>query len=139
MKLVSRSTAAAPYHQPGTAAATASDLAGSPLVLEEPEAARRELLLAELQAALSALGLQSIRARRHRLVLRYNDPLRHLPSGPVSPTLHIFGPDRTHVATTDGTGYQLDDGREFPVTEPAAAAAAICQSCAPPGQPAQAR
>jgi hypothetical protein len=108
-------------------------------ILDEAEASQRALLLAELQAALSALGVQSISARRQRLVLRYNDPAPLPPSGPTNPALHIFGPDSTSVVTTDCAMYRLDDGRELPASDPAAAAAAICRSCASPGQPAQAR
>jgi hypothetical protein len=103
-------------------------------VLEESEAARRTFVLCELQAALAALGVQSVRAGRHRLVLRYNDPPPLLPSGPTDPTLHIFGPARALVATTEGTVYRLDDGQEFPVVDPAAAAAAIRRAQAASGQ-----
>lgn len=103
-------------------------------ILDEAEAARRILLLAELQAALSALGVQSVRAGRHRLVLRYNNPPPLLPSGPTDPTLHIFGPANTLIATTDGTIYRLDDGQESPASDPAAAAAAICRTPAAPRQ-----
>jgi hypothetical protein len=101
-------------------------------VLDNDEAARRTLLLSELQAALAALGVQSIRARRHRLVLRYNDPPPLMPSGPTDPTLHVFTPAGTRVATTDGTAYRLDDGQELPAADPTAAAAAICSAQAPP-------
>jgi hypothetical protein len=94
-------------------------------ILEESEAARRTFVLCELQAALAALGVQSVRAARHRLVLRYNDPPPLLPSGPTDPTLHIFSPAGTLVATTDGTVYRLDDGQEFPASDPGTAAATI--------------
>jgi hypothetical protein len=97
-------------------------------VLDEADADRQALTLSELQAALSALGVRSIRARYHRLVLRYNDPPPLPPSGPTSPLLHVFGPDRTRVATTDGTVYRLDDGQELPAADPAAAAATIRRS-----------
>jgi hypothetical protein len=102
-------------------------------VLDEPEADRQALMLAELQAALTALDVNTVLARRHRLVLRYSDPPPLAPSGPTSPTLHIFAPDGTRTATADGSVYQLDDGRTFPISDPATAAAAIC------GPPARAR
>jgi hypothetical protein len=103
-------------------------------VLEECEATRRVLLLSELQAALAAFGVQSIRASRHRLVLRYSDPPPLMRSGPTDPTLHVFTPAGTRVATTDGTVYRLDDGQEYPAADPAAAAAAICRTHATPRQ-----
>jgi hypothetical protein len=108
---------------PATAAGACLD---SP-VLDEPEADRRALMLAELQAALTTFDVSTVLARRHRLVLRYSDPPPLAPSGPTSPTLHIFAPDGTRTATTDGSVYQLEDGRTFPVGNPAAAAAAICR------------
>lgn len=108
-------------------------------ILDEDEVQRRKMLLAELQAALMALGIQGVLASHRQLVLRYNDPPPLAPSGPTSPTLHLFGPDGARVATTDGTAYQVDDGRTFPISDPAAAAADICRSQALPGQPAQAR
>jgi hypothetical protein len=119
-------------------ARTAQIPPGAP-VLDETDAYLQACALSELQSALSALGVQSVRARRHRLVLRYNDPPPLLPSGPTSPTLHIFGPDRTHIATTDGTAYRLDDGRELPASDPASAAAFICSGHGSPSQRAQVR
>ncbi len=82
------------------------------------------LLLADLQAALAALGVRSVLARNHRLVLQYNvSPYR--PSGLTDPTLHIFCPDGTGIASTDGTTYRLDIGQEYPASDPAAAASVI--------------
>ena len=101
-------------------------------VLDGTEADRRAIVLVELQSALDGLGIRCVLARRHRLVLRYNDPPPLAPSGPVSPTLHIFAPGRTFTASTDGTVYWLDDDRRFPVGNPAAAAAAIRSTVAPP-------
>ena len=95
------------------------------LVLDETEADRRALLLTELQSALDSLGVRCVLARRHRLVLRYNDPPPLEPSGPTTPTLHIFTPGRTRMAGTDGTVYRFDDGRQFPAADPAAAATTI--------------
>lgn len=105
-------------------------------VLDEPEADRQALMLAELQAALTALDVNTVLARRHRLVLRYSDPPPLAPSGPTSPSLHIFAPDGTRTAIADGSVYQLDDGRTFPIGDPATAAAAICRPQPGPGQPA---
>lgn len=96
-------------------------------ILDEPEAARRKLLLAELQIALAQSGVQCVLAGNHRLVLRYNQvPLD--PSGLTNPTLHILAQGWTRTATTDGTIYRLDTGEEFPASSPAAAAARICSS-----------
>ena len=93
-------------------------------ILDEPEAQRRSLLLTELQDVLSALGVRSVRARRQRLVLRYNEsPLA--PSGPTGPTLHVFGPSGARIVSTDCNSYRLDDGQEFPVSDPATVAAVI--------------
>lgn len=100
-------------------------------VLDETEADRRAIVLAELQSALNGLGVRCVLARRHRLVLRYNDPPPLAPSGPTSPTLHIFAPGRTRTASTDGTVYRLDDDRQFPAASPAAAAAAIRSAAGP--------
>ncbi len=60
----------------------------------------------------------------HRLVLQYNrSPCE--PSGLTNPHLHIFGPDGTDIATTDGTTFSLASGPEYPTAEPAAAVNAI--------------
>jgi len=103
------------------------------LILATAEVTRRMLLLAELQDALTALGVRSVLARNHRLVLRYN----RVPSGPsgmTDPQLHVFTPDGTCVATTDGTTYRLASGRQCPAADPAAAATFIRhgQHAAPP-------
>jgi len=94
------------------------------LILDEAEVARRKLLLAELQAALTGAGLQCTLTCRHRLVLRYSDEPPHAPSGPTDPALHVFGriPD---VITTNGTCYRLRNGQEFPISDHSALAAAI--------------
>jgi hypothetical protein len=100
-------------------------------ILEQSEAARRKLQLSELQATLAALGIDSIRAARHRLVLRYSDPPPLLQSGPTDPTLHVFGQAGTRIISTDGTVYRLDNGREYPAGDPAAAATAISRDLRP--------
>ncbi len=96
----------------------------SPPVLDRAEAERRMHLLAELQDALTDLGVRSVLARHHRLVLQYN----RVPSGPsglTDPELHILAPAGTDIATTDGTTYRLASGQQYPVADPAAAAALI--------------
>ena len=96
----------------------------SPPILARAEAERMMLMLAELQAALAALGVRSVLARNHRLVLQYN----RVPSGPsgmTDPQLHIFAPGGTDIATTDGSTYHLASGQEYPAADPAAAAALI--------------
>jgi len=96
----------------------------SPPILAESDAARRMLLLAELQAALATLGVRCVLARNHRLVLQYSrSPCA--PSGLTDPKLHIFGPDGSDIAVTDGITFSLVSGRQFPASDPAEAAAAI--------------
>jgi hypothetical protein len=107
-------------------------------VLEDAEAERRRLLLARLQSVFLELGIECMLARNHKLVLRYSDGAAG-PNGLTDPALWVFLPSGTVTITTDGADYQLDDSREFPVADTSAAAAAICQSCASRGQPAQAR
>jgi hypothetical protein len=94
-----------------------------PVILDDDEVAKRKMLLAELQAVLAESGLRCVLAGRQRLVLSYSREGPHLPSGPVSPVLHIFAPPE--VVTTDGACYRLQDGREFPLSDRAAVAAAI--------------
>lgn len=95
-----------------------------PQVLAKDEASRRVLLLAELQAAFTALGVRCVLARKHRLVLRYNQgPCG--PSGPVNPELHVFAGDGTDIATTNGATYSLASGGQYPADDPAATAAVV--------------
>jgi hypothetical protein len=96
-------------------------------ILDDAEADSRMMLLAQLQATLTGLGVRCVLARRHRLVLRYDDPPPLAPSGPISPTLHVFAPDGTRVVTTDGAVYRLDSGQEFPASAPDKAAACISE------------
>jgi len=100
---------------------------GRPPILADAEVALRMLLLAELQAALVELGFHSVLARNQRLVLQYNQrPCE--PSGLTDPDLHIFTPDGTGIATTDGATYALPGGRNCPVSDPGAAAAILVRS-----------
>jgi hypothetical protein len=70
-------------------------------------------LLRELKAELSALGIESVLARNHRLVLRYNaGPLD--PSGLTDPQLHIFTAAGKQVATTDGAVFPAGQGSGVP-------------------------
>lgn len=97
-----------------------------PPILAESEVARRMALLTELQAALARLEIHCVLARNHRLVLQYNrNPCA--PSGLTDPKLHIFGPDGTDIATTDGTTYRLASGPVYPASDVAAAAATVAQ------------
>ena len=94
------------------------------LILADADVARRMILLAVLQDALAALGVRSILARNHRLVLQYS----RVPSGPsgqTDPQLHIFAPDGTDIATTDGSTYNLASGEKCPAGDPASAATLI--------------
>jgi len=108
---------------PNTQAAPPS---ANPPILADGEVARRTHQLTELQDALAALGVRSVLARNHRLVLRYN----RVPSGPsgmTDPELRILAPAGTHIATTDGTTYRLASSQEYPAGDPAAVAALIRQ------------
>jgi hypothetical protein len=93
-------------------------------VLTDADAASRRLLLAELQAALNAIGVRSILAGNHRLVLR-NEHDHYEPSGPTDPQLHVLTAAGTRVATTEGTRYTLTSGPSYPASDPAAAATRI--------------
>jgi hypothetical protein len=95
-------------------------------VLSEPEASRRVLQLSELQASLTALGVRSVLARNHRLVLRYNSE-SYEPSGLTDPKLHVFIAGDTLVATTDGTTYTMADFGQYSASDPAAAAAVLAR------------
>jgi hypothetical protein len=89
-----------------------SEVASAAPILDDAEVASRKLLLAELQAALAAVGVQCILAGRQRLVLRYSEEPPYSPSGPVDPALHVFG-RRADLITTNGACFRLRSGREF--------------------------
>jgi len=93
-------------------------------ILTGPEATRRLMLLSDLQTALARLGIRSVLARTHRLVLR-PPAAPCAPSGQVNPRLHIFTPAGTTIATSDGTAYHLPSGHDCPAANPAAAATLI--------------
>lgn len=95
-------------------------------ILSDAEVSQRMMLLAELQAALAGLGVHSVLARHHRLVLQYGrSPCE--PSGMTDPTLHIFASDGTDIATTDGKTYSLTSGANGATSDPKAAAAEIAR------------
>jgi len=86
-------------------------------ILTGPDAARRLLLLSDLQTALAGLGIRSVLARTHRIVLR--PPAAQCdPSGQVNPRLHIFTPAGTAIATTDGTAYHPRQRPRLPRSRP---------------------
>jgi hypothetical protein len=94
------------------------------LILTQAEVAGRMLLLAELQVALAALGVQSVLARNHRLVLRSSrGPCA--PSGLTNPHLHIVTPDGSNIATTDGSTYSFASGQVCPANDPEAVATIV--------------
>lgn len=95
--------------------------AAAPPILPDAEVARRVALLAELQAALDALGVQAVLVRNRRIVLRAAGSGRE-PCGPTDPQLHIFLRDGTEIATTDGALYEFSTGPTHPVSDPQAAA-----------------
>ena len=94
-------------------------------ILADDQVARRMRLLRDLQAALARMGVHSVLARNHRLVLRWYSAGPFGPSGPTDPELHVFTPSGTAVATTDGTAYRLASGFNYPAADPAAAAAMV--------------
>jgi len=93
-------------------------------VLGQSEVTSRVTLLAELQAALAALGIQSVLVRKRRLVLRSAGTGLE-PSGPTNPQLHVFAPGGTEIATTDAARYEFTTGSAFPAADPQAAAAGL--------------
>lgn len=93
-------------------------------VLAESEVTRRVMLLAELQAALDALGIQAVLVRNRRLVLRAAGSGLE-PSGPTDPQLHIFADDGTEIASIDGARYEFSAGPSCPADDPQAAAASL--------------
>jgi hypothetical protein len=98
-------------------------------ILGEAEVERRVLLLARLQAALAERGVQAVAGRHQRLALGVATGNG---SGPTDPRLYIYAPDGVTVrASTDGIVYRLDGGEQYPVTDRALAAAAICGHHAP--------
>jgi hypothetical protein len=111
--------------QPAPATMPGSEAAPPEPVLPGPEAERRTLLLGELQAALAKRGVRAVVARHHRLALN-SAGQDYSPSGLTDPCLHIFAPDATRKAITDTAVYRLDNGDQYPVSDPARAAAAIC-------------
>ena len=104
------------------------------LVLSQDEAARRLLLLADLQTCLANLGVRCVLARNHRLVLRWHSSGSFGPSGLTDPQLHIFTPAGAAVATTDGSTFCLATGQRYHADDPVAAAADIldCAALAAP-------
>jgi hypothetical protein len=94
-------------------------------ILSESEVNRRILLLGMLKDALTDQGVQAVIARHHRLVLSSAEQT-WAPRQLTDPSLHIFTEDGTRKASTDRAVYRLDDGAEYSVSDPAAAAAAIC-------------
>jgi hypothetical protein len=100
-------------------------------ILTGPDAARRLLLLSDLQTALAGHDIRSVLARTHRIVLR--PPTAPCgPSGQVNPRLHILTPAGTAIVTTDGTAYHLASGQDCPAADPAAAATLIRDQTAAP-------
>lgn len=110
-----------------TSHATATATTQTTDVLDQDDATRQSLLLAELQAALTARGTRSVLARRHRLVLRSGDN-PYEPSGPTRPELHIFTAHGTLVTTTDGQDYHLPGSQPYPASDPHATALALTSS-----------
>jgi hypothetical protein len=92
------------------------------LILSDAEACRRLALLGELRGALAGLGVRSVVARRHRLVLRYNTAPCE-PSGLTDPRLHVLAGSRPCVVSTDGTTFTAEGVTCAAGDVPAAAAA----------------
>lgn len=93
-------------------------------VLSGTEATRRVALLAELKAALDALGVQAVLARNRRLVLR-GDGSPLTASGPTDPQLYVFLGDDAEIVTTDGNRYEFTTALPCPIGDPQAAAASL--------------
>jgi hypothetical protein len=99
-------------------------------ILDDAEAARRLLLLAQLKTALADLGFQCTLARKHHLVLRYADGVAG-PNGLTDPQLYVFTEPAPAKVTTDGVVYQVSDSQKFPAANPTAAAAVISRALDP--------
>jgi hypothetical protein len=82
-------------------------------------------LLRDLQSALADLGVRSVLARNHRLVLRWPGVGSFGSSGLTDPELHVFASSGSAVAITDGTDDRLASGLNCPAADPAAAAAMV--------------
>lgn len=98
--------------------------------LSEPEVNCRILLLGALKDALTDLGVQAVIARHHRLVLTSarEDWAQH---ALTEPKLHVFTTGGTRKVVTDQMMFRFEDGDEYPVSDPAATATAICGQHAP--------
>jgi hypothetical protein len=94
-------------------------------ILTDSDANRRLRLLSDLREALSALGIESVLVRNHRLVLRYRTA-PYEASGLTDPQLHVFTAGVRQVATTDGTAYWVDRAAQFLALDAADAATFIC-------------
>jgi hypothetical protein len=102
------------------------DLAGQGArraVLVGGEAGRRKVMLVRLQDALAAQGVESVVVGRHLLTLRGAGPGQ--PSRPGEPELHVLGPDRHRVVTTDGWYYRFADSCRHPADDPGGAAGCV--------------
>lgn len=115
-------------HLPGhtTSKLATANVANHPArpILDESEVIQRVMLLAELQVALVARGMQSLLVRNRRIVLRSAGTGLE-PSGPTNPQLHIFQDDGTEIATTDGTRYEFATRLVHPVADPQAVAESL--------------
>jgi hypothetical protein len=92
-------------------------------VLVSGEADRRKALLARLQQALAARGVESVVAGRHSLTLRGTGPGQ--PARPADPELYVLAPDRRHIVTTDGWYYRFGNNRMHPADDPRGAAECV--------------
>lgn len=92
-------------------------------ILVSGEADRRKVMLARLQEALAEQGVESVVAGRHSLTLHGAGPGQ--PSRPADPELHVLGPDRHHIVTTDGWYYRFADNRMHPADDPRGAAGCV--------------
>ena len=92
-------------------------------VLPSEVADHRKVVLIRLQNALAALGAESVIVGRHALTLRGRGPGQ--PSTPGDPKLHVLGPDRCHIVTTDGRHYRFADSRMHPADDPHGAARCV--------------
>jgi len=92
-------------------------------VLVSGEADRRKAMLIRLQDALATQGVESVVVGRHSLTLRGTGPGQ--PARPGEPELHVLGPDRRHIVTTDGWYYRFADSCLHPADDPHGAAGCV--------------
>ena len=90
--------------------------------LAAEEVDRRKAVLIRLQDVLAARGFDSVLVGRRALTLRSHGRGSAQPSRSGDPELHVIGPGRRHVITTDGRQYRFAESDTHPAGDPSGAA-----------------